>query len=289
MISIVIASIREDLLSQIIANVDATVGIPYEIIAVNNLNTGKGICEVYNEASKSAKYEYICFVHEDVQFKTHKWGVNVVEHLKDQKTGLIGIAGSVYRSLVPSGWFTPEEFGKADWRLNIFQGAKNEIGTHREYLNPLDEHSSDVICLDGVLLCTKKSVLEKHQFDDQLLKGFHGYDIDFSLNVLTNYNVKVVYDVLIEHFSKGEFESAWLKEIDKVQRKWKRVLPLRVNKSIQDTDRENERKAAKRFIKSMAKTAYFSKSEKVKHIIFYGSTSLSFFEKSKYIIKVLLR
>jgi hypothetical protein len=289
MISIVIASINEQLLKKIKENIKSTVGVPYEIIAINNLNTGKGICQVYNEASNIAKYEYICFVHEDVSFKTINWGINVIEHLKEQNTGLIGIAGSTYRSLIPSGWFTPFEFGTSDWRLSIYQGKKNETDTLFEFINPLNEKASEVICLDGVFLCTKKLILEKHKFDENLIKGFHGYDIDFSLNVLTSYKVKVIYNIHLEHFSTGEFKNAWLREIDKVQRKWEDLLPSRVGGVLKDSDKKLEKKAAKRFIKEIISKKDISRSEKFALIFFYSKRNINFLKRINYFLKVLLK
>ena len=44
----------------------------------------------------------------------------------------------------------------------------------------------EVVCLDGVFICSRKEVWQQSKFNDADLKGFHFYDIDFSLKGITD-------------------------------------------------------------------------------------------------------
>ena len=104
MISIVICSAKPHLLAALRQNVEETIGIPYEIIAIDNTGNRYGICKAYNEGGTKAKYPFICFMHEDISFATPNWGERVIQHFSDERTGMLGIAGGDAKSLVPSSW-----------------------------------------------------------------------------------------------------------------------------------------------------------------------------------------
>jgi hypothetical protein len=228
MISIIISSVSKTQLNDVSANIAATIGVPYEIIATDNSNGEKGICEVYNSAAQRAQYDIICFMHEDVIIKTINWG-EVVQHIfaGDDSIGLAGIVGSTYKSLMPSGWVC---YGLHELlHYNIIQSFKrSDTPTKHEYNNPDNEKLTPVACVDGVWFCTTKKVVAEIKFDEKLLTGFHGYDIDFSLAVNQKYKVVVTYDVLLNHLSEGGFERDWLLDTLKLHDKWKRNLPLHI-------------------------------------------------------------
>ncbi|MFX4377337.1 glycosyltransferase, partial [Acinetobacter baumannii] len=60
------------------------------------------ICSAYNEGAEKAKYDNLCFVHEDVVFRTNNWGQIALTEVK--KFDLLGVAGSNYKSKAISGW-----------------------------------------------------------------------------------------------------------------------------------------------------------------------------------------
>ena len=214
------------MLKQVTQNIEDTIAVPHEIIAFDNSNGQKGICEIYNLGAKQARYDILCFMHEDVAMQTSNWGTTVATSFeKDSKLGLLGIAGCSYKSKSPSGWVC---YGSEKiLHYNLIQSFKyGQQETKKIYSNPHNEPLSRVACVDGVWFCSKKELFEKIQFDEHLLKGFHGYDVDFSLAVNQYYNVAVTYDILLHHFSEGKFEKDWLEEVLKVSDKWKNKLPL---------------------------------------------------------------
>lgn len=249
MISVIIASAKEELLANVSENIEKTIGIDYEIIAIKNADGVMGLCELYNLGAKQAKYEVLCFMHEDIEIKTKHWGAIVIEVFNKQNLGLLGIAGSTYRSFTPSGWFPPLQFGTKPWRINIEQDSKySQRSRKHDYYNPNNEQLSEVACIDGVWFCTTKTIALANKFDEDLLKGFHGYDIDFSLSIGQHHKILVTYDILLYHASEGNFNSDWLRELIKVQQKWDRILPINCNEFSEREITILEKKALKKFL-----------------------------------------
>ena len=95
MISIIICS-RNKFLNDILAkNIQDTIGVVYEIILIDNSDNIYSIFSAYNEGINRSQYPYICFIHEDIMFRTSRWGNLICESFKsDQTIGMIGVIGS---------------------------------------------------------------------------------------------------------------------------------------------------------------------------------------------------
>ncbi|HMO34118.1 MAG TPA: glycosyltransferase [Lacibacter sp.] len=221
MITIIICSVNPDYLGAVKQNIDATIGVLYELLAVDNRNSSKGICQVYNEAAAMAQYPYLCFVHEDVRFHTNGWGKVLVHNLSIPENVLLGVSGAVYKSDIPGSWV---DCDKQHYRSHTLQYF-SEMGLTRQLHNPDKLQSSVVAVIDGVMMATRKSTWEKQRFDADLLTGFHGYDLDYSLQAGMTGRVLVSHEILLEHFSQGSFSGAWLHDTLLVHRKWKHILP----------------------------------------------------------------
>src|ERR1700749_695104 len=105
MISVIISSVSPAYLEQVIKNVEDTIGVDHEIIAFDNRDGKKGICEIYNQGIGKARYDILCFMHEDIRILTANWGQAIQKTFNQNPDfGLLGIAGSDYKSLAPSGW-----------------------------------------------------------------------------------------------------------------------------------------------------------------------------------------
>jgi len=227
MISIIICSVNPELLASIKKNIGETIGIPHEIVDIDNSKNQYGICKIYNEGGAKAKFPILCFMHEDILFETKNWGQLICAHLADSCTGLLGIAGGDAKSLVPSSWSIPIVSNE----INLVQHYKfgKEIHTKITVTNPYTQGiAKKVIALDGVLLCTKKEVFAEFKFDEATFGGFHGYDIDYSLQVNTKYDVYVIFDVIIHHFSEGNPDKKWIDSAILVSKKWKNKLPVSI-------------------------------------------------------------
>ncbi|HEX8460372.1 MAG TPA: glycosyltransferase [Segetibacter sp.] len=228
MISVIVCSRSLAFFEALQTNIKNTIGVPFEITRIDNENNTYGICKAYNEGAALAKFSYLCFVHEDVFFQTNNWGSNLVNHfVEDKEVGLIGIAGAVYKTKMSSGWWHTESGWQEARRMNLVQHHKNiHKPTQLITINPFKESRSQVVSIDGVFMVTKKEDWLQNKFDEKLLKGFHGYDLDFSLHVGQHKKVVVVYDVLIDHFSGGSYDLDWMKGIMMVHKKWRKHLPV---------------------------------------------------------------
>jgi hypothetical protein len=228
MLSVIICSANADDLRLVKENIAATIGIPHEIIAIDNRGASRGICDVYNEGARLANFDLLCFMHEDIALKTKDWGTKVADIFqKDEKIGVLGVAGGGYKSLAPCGWYQIEFHSEERSYQNVLQGYKrSEKPDFHAYHNPRNENLSRVVCVDGLWFCTQKKIAVSHPFDSKMLKGFHGYDLDFCLNVFPHHHIMVTFEILMRHASEGNFSKQWLDEILKVHRKWSPVLPI---------------------------------------------------------------
>ncbi|WP_345953769.1 glycosyltransferase [Mucilaginibacter sp. PAMB04168] len=224
MISVIISSVVPHMLASVSENIAATIGVPYELIGIDNGTGARGICEIYNQGTRQAKYDILCFVHEDVAFKTAYWGQHVINTFATEPDlGLLGIAGSSYKNAAPSGW---HGIGFFTDHVNILQGYKQTNAELKHYCrNPHNDQFTEVVSIDGVWFCTPRKVAQQIPFDQKTFTGFHAYDVDFSLAVRQHYKVKVTYDVLLHHFSEGTYDDKWVFEILKLHNKWYKHLP----------------------------------------------------------------
>ncbi|MDN3587416.1 glycosyltransferase [Pedobacter aquatilis] len=270
MISIIISSSNRIFLENITKNITETVGLTFEIISFDNADGKKGLSELYNGGANKAKYDLVCFMHEDVNIKTKNWGVviaNIFE--QNEKVGLIGLAGSSYKTLVPSGWFC-DAGSKITNHVNMLQRYKfSETETKLVYQNPKGGSISKVTAVDGVWFCTKKSIVSEYPFDGTLFQKFHCYDLDFSFSVSQSYDVMVTYEILLEHFSEGNYDKTWIEETLKLHEKWSNYLPLDYEGLSKKEKFIAEKYSFRVFIKQMLTVGY-SKFEIFK--IFWNSS-----------------
>lgn len=226
MISIIVSSHNEQYFVSFSQNVAKTIGTEYEIIQIHNPGT-MGICEAYNIGISQARFPILCFSHEDIEIKTQHWGLKLTALFEqDSKLGIVGIAGSSYKTWAPAGWWAFNPAKKFIY-MNALQAdiKKNEPAV-LEVVNPNNTHLQEVKVVDGCWFCTTKAIAQKLKFDQHTFKDYHCYDLDFSLTVAdAGYKVMVTYEILMEHFSRGSFTKNWVIETFKLHHKWKAKLP----------------------------------------------------------------
>lgn len=232
MISIIVSTYKPEQYRAFIQNTEATIGVvPFEIIKIDNPGI-KSMCEAYNEGISKAKYPFICFSHDDIQINSQNWGQRIIDIFnKNSELGLIGIAGSTYKSWVPSGWFFPDD---SDYkRMDIVQYDKAQNKLEKYLFKATNRSESDyeeVITLDGCWFCSRKEVVNKFEFDESTFKSFHCYDLDYALQVSSSYKLGVIYNLDLVHFSRGEYKKDWVIETFKFHEKWKHKFPICINK-----------------------------------------------------------
>lgn len=258
MISIIICARMSTLSSAFVENLTSTIGVPFEIIHIDNSENKYSIFSAYNEGYAKSKYPYLCFLHDDVLFHSTDWGTKLITHLQDPQTGIIGLAGGDLIIRIPSSW------SAGVVNINILQSDRTGKKPTKLFRLPHDFTAtrSSVIVLDGVMLVMRRELMEKISFDVQL-GGFHGYDFDISLQAtvagFTNY---VAYDISLEHLSRGKPDKKYYKNLIRVYRKWEKHLPL-MGKNIPEDMKSNmqviEYKRLKTLINRMIKTGFSSK------------------------------
>lgn len=225
MISVVVCSINAGLASQLENNISHTIGVPFEIIILNNNVEKQSINYIYNKGAGMAKFNTVCFLHEDIIIHTPDWGNKLLNLFTDNPNiGLIGIAGSKYKSKTNSGWYTnSKDFDCCMITHLDYSGNESKV-----YLNPEPgSRLQEVVVLDGVFMCTRKSVWEEIKFDADLLKGFHFYDIDFSFRVSRKYAAVVSFEIDITHLTMGgDFGDNWIHHSELWHQKYADLLPV---------------------------------------------------------------
>lgn len=225
MLSIIICSQKPALSADFAENIEASAQCKYEIVYIYNEDNKYSIFEAYNIGVQKSKYEILCFMHDDILFRSKGWGEKAIEHFSDSSTGAIAIAGCKYLPPVPAAWFSlQEEY------MNIIQHySLGDQGWH-VIKNPQKEARSPIVAFDGVWFCIRKSLFKTISFDAETFKGFHAYDMDIAMQVhQAGKNMYAVYDILIEHFSCGSLSDKWLEAIIAFYLKWEKQLPLQAD------------------------------------------------------------
>jgi len=227
MISIIICSVNQSYLKDVSENILHTIGVEYELLVWDNRIAKKGLCEVYNMMAAKAKYDHLCFLHEDILFENTGWG-NVLcgVFTKNPAVGLIGVAGSNYKSRMYSGWYTGiPEFDAVNITHRHRSTGENvkiykPVASEKDALHP-------VVCIDGVMMTCRKALWDEVKFDEKLIKGFHFYDIDFSLRAGAAMDIVVVLNIDIVHITLGgDYGDKWVEEAMRFHRQTQCRLPL---------------------------------------------------------------
>ena len=224
MLSLIICSRTPKIHPKLEDNIQSTIGLEFELIVIDNSKNDYSIFSAYNEGVSRSKYPYLCFMHEDILYHTKDWGKNIVDHFRNDKVGLVGVVGSHFMPNTPCGWNTQKVSCNIIQRIHTADGYKTEHWDKRNYMN--DSLSAEVVVVDGVWFCIRKSLFPSISFDEKLFKGFHCYDMDICLQVRKiGSSVVVVSDVLLEHISEGSFNDDWIRDTNKLHEKWKDFLP----------------------------------------------------------------
>ena len=245
MLSIIISSYQPHYYQALEKNIAETIGIPYEVIKVDN--PGKmGICEAYNHGAQKAQYDYLLFLHEDVLFETQNWGLILTQLLSKKSIGCVGLAGGDYVSTYPLPWWQNKE--RRFFHLN-------QISTNEEKkINRLTEHKN-VIFLDGVFIACRRNIFLETRFSDYL-QGFHGYDMDFSWRASQTHQNIVSHEITLTHFSAGHPNIEWFKSLILIWEQSK-IAPKSTTTAQLDFDIKNFRILCRNFKVSPTKQIYY--------------------------------
>ena len=229
MISIIISTHRPEFYEKVAASIEQTIGEEFEIISIEN-NGQYSLSQAYNMGAERAQYQFLCFVHEDVLFETNNWGTELIRQIKsNKKIGLIGIVGSKIFTRFSMGWYCPF-YPEIFLTGHLNQGQNSWEKYKYENFSPVKEYLDEVVVLDGVFLFTTKKIWENNKFDEKLITGFHGYDIDFSMQIMSRgFKIFVDKSIILRHYSLGKCDRRWFTAIKNVTQKWKTFLPVKAS------------------------------------------------------------
>jgi hypothetical protein len=223
MISVIVCSRNDKLYNSLYLNIEEKIGVQHEIIKVNNSAGVLSISEAYNQGIARAKFEFLIFVHEDVAFHTQGWGQILVNTFSiNSDVGCIGIAGALYKTKAPSGWWGVE---KENAVINLIQHGNGEKRIESAGWGS-GEKLKEVAVVDGVFMATRKSL---DICFDTSIPGFHCYDLNLSIEVkLKGFKIIVTKEIFIEHFSSGSLNKGWVIASSVLHNKYTNALPISV-------------------------------------------------------------
>lgn len=229
MISIVVCSHSDKITIELEENIAETIGVDYEIISINNIDNQYSIFQAYNIGVQEAKYDLICFMHEDILYHTKNWGKKLVAYFHNPNIGMIGVAGPTYISRIPGIWWginNKYNTTNSTRQYNMDTDRFDRTNHHLTLNNPYKEDVSDVVALDGLFFCIPKRLFKKISFDEKF-SGFHFYDLDISMQInQLGYKIICVYDILVEHISRANLSKDWILASRKFFTKWSNQLPI---------------------------------------------------------------
>ena len=226
MISLIICSRTPFLPARLQENIKTTIGVEYELIAIDNSKRQHSIFEAYNIGISKSQYPYLCFMHDDIQYDSQNWGADVLRHFTDVATGAIGIAGTPYYPQMPGSWWAGGLVNEA-----LVHNIDGELKSAVKSVNGPSVQKNEVVVLDGVWLCIRRSIFENIKFDEQRFTGFHFYDMDICMQIHTlGFKLYSVSDILLQHFYTGTVDSKWIDNALVFQKKWRSKLPASVIK-----------------------------------------------------------
>lgn len=223
MISIIICSINKQKFDQTSDSIKNTIGAEYEIIRIDNSIKNWGICKAYNYGAKEAKGDYLCFMHEDIIFKSQGWGDELIKFVDiTVNCGVIGFAGSNYVSRFHAFWWYNGKIVR-----NYFTPASKDKSLLIHKKTHDTERYIPTVVLDGLFLFCSRSTWASSPFDEDTFTHFHFYDMDFSLSKfnegLTNY---VCNTIDLVHLSSGTLARDHFDNAILFRNKYRHLLPL---------------------------------------------------------------
>lgn len=235
MISVIICNRKDKLDPTLEENIHSTVGVEYELVAIDNSHGQYNIFQAYNEGVRQANGDILCFMHDDVFFLGKDWGKTVEHVFNDETIGALGVDGGHYMPDCPCSWTSCYTTSFHTWR-------DDKDGVCREYSNKEFSNGHrlvEVASIDGLWMCIRRSLFDSIHFDDKTFSGFHCYDSDICMQILNaGYRIKVTYDIDIIHNSDGTYNLTFFKNLELWHVKWHHMLP--VVRGIELTEQEQQ-------------------------------------------------
>lgn len=201
-------------------HIKETIGVrDYEIIQY--INDGQySLTELYNRGLLESKNSICVFIHDDLIFeKGSNWGKKIIKHFNNSDYGILGKAGTT--SLKESGkwWEEPHLMVGSVYHTHVDPESGHKATWESRYSGLFHHEIIQTILVDGLFIAVNKERIKKN-FDENI-KGFHLYDIDFSIaNHFAGVKIGVVFDFKLTHKSIGQTNDSWEENRRQFVEKW---------------------------------------------------------------------
>ena len=186
-----------------------------------------GPIRAINQGIKASRYDYIMVIHNDVIILEEGWLTKIMSAMdKDPRIGIAGLAG----------------------RTEIYKtGCVNEASLKHNLQNedlnpPMSEDLARVAVVDGLCFVIRRALIEKVGALDETYGYMHFYDLDMSLQSIQAGFTNAVVKIEAMHVGNGgitrklrEYKDIvdddyglWKRNRKIFERKWRRLLPLKV-------------------------------------------------------------
>jgi glycosyltransferase involved in cell wall biosynthesis len=175
----------------------------FELILLDNKQKRfKSAAEALNYGGRSAKNEYLLFVHQDIDFLADDWLEKAETSLKlIPDLGIAGVAGKTREGCVSNidNGYPPRPAGT----IQI---------THVEPAQTLDE----------CLLIIPTPIFDLFQFDEKVCDDWHLYGVDYCLTAKKMGYEVCVLPLNVYHKSAGQsLSKSYFKTLNEIQKKWR--------------------------------------------------------------------
>lgn len=221
MISIIICSRKATISQELLVNIAETIGCAYELIVIDNSENTYSIFEAYNLGIDKGTGDFLCFIHDDILFHSTGWG-NSIKRIfnEDKQIGLIGVAGAKIKTKTPSAWWDCPKNQKVICIIQHFPNREKEVWN----FGFENEQNTEVVSIDGVFMTMHK---DKCIYFNTEMSGFHNYDLSISMEYKKQgYKIIVTNEIVLEHFSLGTINEAWVRSTYEIHKIYKKLLPL---------------------------------------------------------------
>ena len=244
MISLIICSRNPIISEDLKQNIESTIGTNYEFVVVDNSLNNYSIFAAYNKALTIAKGDLLCFMHEDILYRTNNWGQKLESYFNAyERVGMVGVAGGHYLPDMPAAWWDTEMRSGQLLQGSVVDGEYKII--EEESWLEYKSNPTRVVSVDGLWMCFRKELFNDIRWDDHVFNGFHSYDTDISLQVWkAGYEVHIFWDILIEHKSVGKAQTEFYNSLDLLYEKWHNDLPMIKGVDISDGERVARKRIA---------------------------------------------
>lgn len=236
MLSLIICSRTPRISEELEKNIAETIGCEYELVVIDNSKNEYSIFSAYNEGVRRSKGDILCFMHDDILYKTTGWGTKVEKMLEDESIGIVGVIGSYVMTKDYGYWdmMQPYVTGRVPYGNNRDFEAVNDGNYYYD-----ENCSPEVVAVDGMWFCMPKRIFTDIMFDEVTYSGFHFYDMDICMHsLMAGYKNEIMRNIDIFHYCYPQYNYQYTQSMKKFFAKWNDKLPIYKGEAIGMSEKE---------------------------------------------------